>query len=128
MPASEQYDEHLAGVFSHKVAAHLAGLCWIGKSCLMITPNACPRVRLATVLTDALLPPGAPIESQCGTCAACQDICPAGAITGQEFREIETREARLDAAKCHAFIHAGTADGGVPVCGLCMYVCPFGRG
>ena len=47
----------IRALFSHKTAAHLAGLGWIGKSCLLITPEAGPRVRWATVLTDAPLQP-----------------------------------------------------------------------
>jgi len=56
VPASERFDnERICAVFSHKLAANLAGLGWIGKSCLLITPEAGPRVRWATVLTDAPL-------------------------------------------------------------------------
>ena len=54
VPASKRAsDELIAGVFSHKLAAHLAGLGWIGKSCLLVTPDHGPRVRWITVLTDA---------------------------------------------------------------------------
>ena len=55
IPASKRavVDERVAAIFSHKLAAHMAGLGWIGKSCLLITPEAGPRVRWATVLTDA---------------------------------------------------------------------------
>lgn len=46
IPASKQavVDSRITAVFSHKLAAHLAGLGWIGKSCLLITPEAGPRV------------------------------------------------------------------------------------
>jgi epoxyqueuosine reductase len=38
VPASKgTSDENICGIFSHKLAAHLAGLGWIGKSCLLIT-------------------------------------------------------------------------------------------
>ncbi len=38
IPASKRTsDEHICGVFSQKLAAHLAGLGWIGKSCLLVT-------------------------------------------------------------------------------------------
>jgi len=51
VPASQTVDsERLLGAFSHKMAAHLAGLGWIGKSCLLVTPEAGPRVRWATIL------------------------------------------------------------------------------
>jgi len=42
-------NERLCGIFSSKMAAHLAGLGWIGKTCLLITPKAGPRVWWATV-------------------------------------------------------------------------------
>ena len=45
------------GHLSHKLVAHLAGLGRIGRSCLLLTPGAGPRVRLATVLTNAPLDP-----------------------------------------------------------------------
>ena len=41
--------------FPHKTAANMAGLGFIGKSVLFISNEFGPRVRLATVLTDAPL-------------------------------------------------------------------------
>jgi len=65
--AAERADgETMRGLISHKLTAHLAGLGWIGKSCLLVTPEAGPRVRLDTVLTDAPLTPGQPLEERCG--------------------------------------------------------------
>ena len=40
-------DDRICGLVSHKLSAHLAGLGWIGKSCLLITPDMGPRVRWA---------------------------------------------------------------------------------
>lgn len=78
VPASKRADNgKIAGIFSQKLAAHLAGLGWIGKSCLLITPDHGPRVRWVTVLTDAPLhPTGIPLEPRSGECTACADICP----------------------------------------------------
>jgi epoxyqueuosine reductase len=57
VPASKRIDDQrICAAFSHKLAAHLAGLGWIGKSCLLITPQAGPRVRWVSVLTGR--PPG----------------------------------------------------------------------
>lgn len=122
-------DERICASFSHKLGAHLAGLGWIGKSCLLITPERGPRVRWATVLTDApLRATGQPIEERCGTCAQCVDICPVHAFTGRPFREDEPREARYDAGKCDRYFDHMVEDGvGPAVCGLCLYICPHGR-
>jgi epoxyqueuosine reductase len=127
--ASERYDsERICAVFSHKLAAHLAGLGWIGKSCLLITPQAGPRVRWASVLTDApLQSTGQPMPEKCGSCSECVDICPVGAFTGQPFHEDEPRSVRYDARKCQEYQAVGDGDADFRVCGLCVYVCPHRR-
>jgi len=130
VPASERIDdERICAVFSHKLAAHLAGLGWIGKSCMLITPQVGPRARWVTVLTDApLTVTGAPISEDCGECRDCVDVCPVGAFTGEPFREEEPREARYDAGKCDRYFREmKAARRGSDVCGLCVYVCPLGR-
>jgi epoxyqueuosine reductase len=129
VPASKRTDdEQISGIFSQKLAAHLAGLGWIGKSCLLITPSHGPRVRWVTVLTDApLLSTGSPLEPRCGKCTACIDICPAGAFTGRGFSPDEPREARFDAAACDRYFKEQEKKQGVAVCGLCLWVCPHGR-
>jgi epoxyqueuosine reductase len=129
IPASKRAsDELIAGVFSQKLAAHLAGLGWIGKNCLLVTPDHGPRVRWIAVLTDApLIPTGKPMEPRCGKCTECVDICPVHAFTGRPFHADEPRKARFDAALCDRYfneIETGSSPG---VCGLCLYVCPFGR-
>jgi epoxyqueuosine reductase len=129
VPASKRSsDEKIAGVFSQKLAAHLAGYGWIGKSCLLITPDHGPRVRWITVLTDApLAPTGTPVKPRCGKCTACVDICPVHAFTGQPFRADEPREARFDAAACDRYFRDLEKSGRPGVCGLCLYICPYGR-
>lgn len=130
IPASQRVDdERLCSVFSHKLAAHLAGLGWIGKSCLLVTPEAGPRVRWATVLTDApLTATGEPMDERCGDCTECVDICPVRAFTGRPFRESEPREMRYDAAKCDRYFAAlREKHAGLAVCGMCLYVCPHGH-
>jgi len=121
-------DEKLSAVFSHKLAAHLSGFGWIGKSCLLVTPKYGPRVRWSTVLTDApLKATGKPIKRKCGKCRECVDICPAKAFTGREFDPQESREMRYDAKKCQDYHKKMETKIGLPVCGMCLYVCPSGR-
>ncbi len=129
VPASKRADdERICAVFSHKLAAHLAGLGWIGKSCLLITPQAGPRVRFATVLTDApLKPTGHAMQDRCGDCRECVDVCPVAAFTGRPFLEDEPREARYDARRCAKYHQELEKKNGIGVCGMCLYVCPHGR-
>jgi len=129
LPAAERIDDdRICAAFSHKMGASLSGLGWIGKSCLLVTPNDGPRVRWITILTDAPLEPtGKPLEERCGDCTACVDICPIKAFTGRPFHKDEPREARYDARKCEKYFETMKDQGQIGVCGMCLYVCPFGR-
>ena len=130
VPASPTVNrEGLCGIFSNKMAAHLAGLGWIGKSCLLVTPEVGPRVRWATVLTDApLMVTGAPMDEQCGTSEECVVACPPRAFTGEPFREAESRDVRFAAHKCWDYLAKREKSIGVRVCGLCAHICPYGKG
>jgi epoxyqueuosine reductase QueG len=130
IPAARRVNTaQLEAAFSHKLAAHLAGLGWIGKSCLLVTPQAGPRVRWATILTDTpLQATGMAMQEQCGSCAECVEICPVQAFTGEPFRAGEPREKRYDASKCDRyFTSMKNKDLETAVCGMCLYICPHGR-
>ena len=129
VPASKRTDnEKISGIFSQKLAAHLAGLGWIGKSCLLITPDYGPRVRWVSILTDAPIPPTGPaLKPRCGDCRDCVDACPIGAFTGRIFEKNEPREARFDAAACDRYFKEMEKTKGVAVCGMCLYACPYGK-
>lgn len=121
-------DDRICGLISHKMVAHLAGLGWIGKSCLLVTPERGPRVRWITVLTDApLAPTGKPMEQRCGDCHECVDTCPVSAFTGRNFVDGEPRSARFDAAKCDSYFTLMEKEREVASCGMCLYICPHGR-
>jgi epoxyqueuosine reductase len=133
VPASQvlSYEDY-TGLVPHKTAAHLAGLGWIGKSALLVTRKYGPRLRLATVYTDAPLPVGTPKKVGCGSCRVCVDACPPGACTGNNFEEKEAREFIFDAGKCNGYMKERRLNllgkrvyGGN--CGLCVLVCPFGE-
>jgi epoxyqueuosine reductase QueG len=130
VPASKRVDDdRICAIFPHKLGAHLAGLGWIGKNCLLITPDMGPRVRWATVLTDAPMETvEQSMEERCGDCRECVDICPVSAFTGRPFRPEEPLSARFDARKCDRyFCRLKEQDPETAVCGLCLYVCPYGR-
>ena len=74
----------LVGDFSLRHAAVSAGLGYIGRNNLLITPEFGPRVRLAAVITDADLESSfRSIKLNCGTCAVCIEKCPAKAISSE---------------------------------------------
>ena len=113
-------------VFPHKTAATQAGLGWIGKTALFLSPDYGPRVRLATVFTDLVLPPGEPVTaSRCGSCRRCIDACPAGAGRDVLWMAGLPREALYDCRACELETWKYEDLGGV--CGLCIVACPWGR-
>ena len=119
-----------AGIFPHKTAAVRAGLGWIGKSALFVSPIFGPRVRLATVLTDCPLPVQKSPKNMpgCGNCQKCAAACPACAITGETYEPgVSRREDILDPKACSEHMkRAYQGIGRGAVCGICMAVCPFG--
>jgi epoxyqueuosine reductase QueG len=130
IPSTQEiiYNENLYGIFSHKMAARLAGLGWIGKCCLMVTPDVGPRVRWGSVLTDApLKAAGKPMKDGCGDCQQCVDICPTKAFTGEPFRETDPRDIRYNAHKCDKYLGKMEKTSALGVCGMCLYICPYGK-
>jgi epoxyqueuosine reductase QueG len=119
---------------SHKRIAAAAGLGWLGRNNLLVTPEYGSQVRLATVLTDLPLTaeatsPIAPVDSarfadrktpasSCGECRTCVARCPARAIhdTSAEF------EHQACFAKLKEFQKQGHA--GQFICGICVKACP----
>lgn len=118
----------LATALPHKTVATRAGLGWIGKSALLITPSHGPAIRLATVLTDAPLEGGNPIDdSRCGNCTKCVDRCPAQAILGKNWQIGTEREFIYDAHACCAKAKELAEQQEIPVtiCGICINACPW---
>lgn len=116
-----------SGRYSHKKGACLAGLGTIGKNSLFIHREFGSLVRLGTVFTDCPLETGEEKNIDlCGECRICELACPAGAISGEAFREGILREEMFDAEKCSEYMkHAFQKIGRGAVCGICMRVCPL---
>lgn len=133
IPASQPLDMvNFTAHLSAKAVANAAGLGWQGKSLLIITPEFGPRVRIATILTDLPLVPDKPLKNRCGACTACTDACVAQAIrnVSTEFH-YASRDEALDFRKCAdklvtEFKNLPQIE--KPICGICIKVCPWGRG
>lgn len=115
------------GTFPHKTAATSAGLGWIGKTALFVSPQFGPAVRLATVFTDLELPFGDAIaEGRCEDCRACVDACPAGCGRDVRWRAGMARDELFDADGCRQqmtlFVSVGAQ-----ICGICIAACPYTR-
>lgn len=102
---------------SQKVLGYLAGLGWIGKSSLLVSPDIGPRMRLGTIFTrDDLEGTDSPCDGGCGDCTVCSETCPIGAIT----------ESGYDVGRCRQIVMDDEGNYKT-FCGLCMKVCPQGN-
>lgn len=64
-----------------RAAAARAGVGWLGRSTMLLTPGHGPWLLIGSVITDAELETTPPMKRGCGTCVACVPACPTGAIT-----------------------------------------------
>ena len=127
VPASQRIPGTLRSAFSHRAAASLAGIGWIGRHCSIVTPQRGPRVRLTTILTSAELNPGSPLKASCGECYVCVEVCPVKALKKVPFKPEDPLEDRFDAKACEKFTASQETRVGFDVCGLCIASCPVGR-
>ena len=132
VPASQVLDRrNWYGAISHKAVGRMAGLGWQGKSLLLVTPHYGPRIRLATILTNAPLTADTPMANRCGECTLCMDACPVGAIKGISTEaHYQNREEALYFSRCVEKLvgeFSAMPSIGAAICGLCIKACPFGR-
>ncbi len=116
----------------HKTVATRAGLGWIGKSALLVTREFGPAVRISSLLTDAPLTLGEPVDkSKCGNCTACVDHCPGKAISGKVWDVTMDRDVFFDAVACRKAARALSLEllnEEISLCGKCIEVCPYTKG
>jgi epoxyqueuosine reductase len=127
-----EYLRTLTTSLSHKMVATRAGLGWIGKTDLFISPTFGPRLRLSSILIKTpVAPQNNPVEkSLCGKCRLCVDICPANAANGILWNTTTKREDFFDPWKCReqcARFGKEKLGADVRICGMCVAVCPIGR-
>jgi epoxyqueuosine reductase len=106
-----------------------AGLGWRGKHTLLLSREAGSFAFLGEIFVDVALPVSAPQDAHCGTCSACIDVCPTGAIVAPY---------RLDARRCISYLTI-EHDGPIPIewrsaignriygCDDCQLACPWNK-
>ena len=122
-------DDNWRTPLPHKTVATRAGLGWIGKNCLLVTERYGGAVRLSSLVTDAPLPVGTPIDdSRCGGCTVCVAKCPGKALTGVLWNRDRSREELFRKEACWEMqVRRMKEATGIEtdLCGLCFAVCPY---
>lgn len=101
------------GLLPHKTVALRAGLGFIGKNNLLVTPEYGCAQLLGKVLTTApFVTMSRPISvPQCGDCSICVEVCPTEALLGKSWSITTTREEIMTRKRC-------------TLCLKCMVCCP----
>ncbi len=108
--------------FSHRHAAYLAGLGTFGLNNMLLTEEYGPRVRFVSVMTDAELPYGTPMdEDLCIRCLRCVRQCPVGAVSDAGYPN-----GLIDKDLCRKRSEELYLSHMSP-CGICIKVCPVGN-
>jgi len=120
-----QADHPLGGLVLFPPLAQKAGIGWVGKHGLLITPEFGPRVRLAAVYTIIGNLPFAEsnihgwIEDYCEICGICVQQCPPKAILHESVTHETGRTTHISQQDCFEYFAQYYG------CSVCVKVCPF---
>ncbi|MFD2100813.1 tRNA epoxyqueuosine(34) reductase QueG [Flagellimonas iocasae] len=112
-----------------KAWAAKSGLGWIGKHSNLLTQQVGSFYFIAELIVDLELEYDTPVMDHCGTCTACIDTCPTGAIVEPYV---------VDGSKCISYFTIelkneipsefhGKLDEWMFGCDVCQDVCPWNR-
>jgi epoxyqueuosine reductase len=112
-----------------KPLAQQAGLGWQGKHTNLVSRAHGSWLFLGEVMTTLMLAPDAPGGDRCGSCMACQEVCPTAAFPAPY---------RLDARRCVSYLtiehegpipeeFRGAMGNRIYGCDDCLAVCPWNK-
>lgn len=133
LPAARAYVD--TGPVLERELARRAGLGWFGRNTMLIHPRRGSYFFLGTLLLELELEADSTFEGDhCGTCNACVEACPTGALLGR------TPEGAplMDATRCISYLtieHRGPIPRELrPLigkwvfgCDICQEACPYNR-